>query len=542
MAEEAAGGQSSEIKALKARRGNAQTIRDQFQPLLDDAFKYAIPYRKDTRDDGPGAERVSEVYDHTAIVSAFRFGGKLQSDLVPPGDTFFKLEPGPLVTDEKLRDDLARELDGVRNVIAAALLDGEWDNAFAEMALDLSAGTGAMLILEGEGEKLARFMTAPISEILLEAGGYGDISAIFWKRKWSVRSIRETWPRAKFGTWLSETFEKKPETEVELFQDTVWDPKKKRWVHTVWCEQNDTPLSVKPYRTCPWLTPRYFKVSGEVYGRGPVMLAMPTIRTLNTAQRYTLQAAAIAMIGIYTAIDDGVFNPDHSPIAPGMFWKVARNGGTLGPSVQKFPEPRIDLSNLVLNDMKLGVQAAMMDQSLPPDGAAVRSATEILERVKRLANDHFGAFGRLVAEIIVPLVKRLIEIAYARRLIQYETPIDQLLVRVSVSSPLAIARETSRAQKIIQWVEMTKMLLQERSKLVVKDEEALLEVGRVMDVPQQFIVTPEERERMRQADAQAAAIANAAQLGGQIAPLVQAGAALAGPADAATAPPPETAV
>ncbi|MFK8250195.1 portal protein [Ancylobacter terrae] len=523
---------ASVTAGLKKRRDRAQGVRDQFQPLLDDAYKFAIPFRKDASE-SPGAERVNEVYDHTAIVSAFRFGGKLQSDLAPPGETFFKLEPGPLVRQPDAREQLSTDLEGIRDVLAATLIDGEWDNAFAEMALDLAAGTGCMLILEGEGEKIARFITVPLSEILLESGGYGEISGVFWKKKWAVRSIRETWPKAKFEEKLAEYEQKAPETEIDLHQDTVWDAKRKRWRHTVWCNEQETPLSTRDYRTSPWLTPRYFKVSGETYGRGTIMLAMPTIRTLNTAQRYTLQAAAIAMIGIYTAIDDGVFNPENSPIMPGAFWKVARNGGTLGPSVQRFPDPRIDLSNLVLNDLRMGVQAAMMDQSLPPDGAAVRSATEILERVKRLASDHVGAFGRLVAEIIVPLVRRLIEICFNRRVIQYQTPIDQLLVRVAVSSPLAIARETSRVQKIVQWLEMVMMLMGDKKHHVGKFADALAEVGRVMDVPSNLILKEEERKQAEAADqAQAMALELArAGIGHNGGPAMDAG---------PTEPPPET--
>lgn len=512
MARGAAEATVAPIKDLKARRARAQAVRDEFQPLLDDAYKYAIPYRRDASE-GRGQERVSEVYDHTAIVSAFRFGGKLQSDLAPPGETFFRLEPGALVRDQATKEQLAKELTEIRDICGASLLDGEWDNAFVEMALDLSAGTGCMLILEGEGEKLARFITCPLSEVLLEADGYGGICAIMWRKTWTVKGIRDAWPKARFGEKLAQMLEKQPHATLELNQDTVWDAKKKRWTHTVWCEAQDEPIATKSYRTCPWLTPRYFRVSGETYGRGPVMLAMPTIRTLNTAQRYTLQAAAIAMIGIYTAIDDGVFNTETSPILPGAFWKVARNGGTLGPSVQRFPDPRLDLSNLVLNDLRMGVQAAMMDQSLPPEGAAVRSATEILERVKRLASDHVGAFGRLVAEIIIPLVRRLIEIAYERRVIRYATPIDQLLVRVSVSSPLAIARETSRVQKIVQWLEMVLMLLPQQAHHVAKIKDALAEIGRVMDVPPDFILTAEERAQAEQQDAAQAAAVMAAQSG-----------------------------
>jgi hypothetical protein len=96
----------------------------------------------------------------------------------------------------------------------------------------------------------------------------------------------------------------------------------------------------------------------------------------------------------------------------------------------------------------------MMDGDLPLAGEAVKSPTEILERVKRLASDHIGAFGRLVMEIVVPAVKRVLELAYERGAIQTDLSIDQLLVKVQVKSPMAIAREAQRVQNIMNWLQM----------------------------------------------------------------------------------------
>ena len=299
--------------------------------------------------------------------------------------------------------------------------------------------------------------------------------------------------------------------------DTVWDVKKSVWRMVVWCDKQDTAIFEDQSRTCPWLIPRYFRVSGETWGRGPVMLAMPTIKTLNTAARLQLQAAAIAMLGIYTATDDGVFNPDLATLEPGAFWKVARNGGPMGPSVTRFPDPRLDLSNLVLNEMRMGVKATMMDQSLPPDGAAVRSATEIMERIKRLASDHLGAYGRLVKEVVVPAVKRAMEIAYNRMLIPQELPIDQLLVRVRVKSPLAIAREAQRVQKVIEWLQMVIAVAAATGQpgflsRIAHVERALPSAGRDLGVPNEFIVSDEERAAIDQQAQQQQELMMAAQV------------------------------
>ncbi|MEY9718795.1 portal protein [Sinorhizobium fredii] len=505
-----------ETGKLKERRNAARRERDSFQPLMDEAYQYAIPFRKSTRHTGTGEKRVDQVFDHTAIDSAFRFAGKVQQDFWPAGQENFELEPGPIVAQQQERDVMSNQLASVSKIALAYFDDGEWDMAFHEMALDLSAGTGAILMNSSDDpEVLWEPISVSIDELLLEQGPNNKICGIFWDRKMSVRVLKDTWPEGRFGRDLEELLRTKPEAEVEAYVDTVYDRKSKRWHMLVWCNKQDTIIYSTQSRTCPWLTPRYFRVPGETYGRGPVMLAMPTIKTVNTVARLQLQAAAIAMLGIYTAVDDGVFNPDLAPLEPGVFWKVARNGGTLGPSINRFPDPRLDLSNMVLQDMRMGVKATMMDQSLPPDGAAVRSATEILERVKRLASDHLGAYGRLIKEVTIPAVKRVIELAYNKGLISNEIPIDQLLIRIKIKSPLAIAREAQRIEKIIQWLQMVLTIMPQGAARVAHLELALTDIGRQLGVPGEYIVTVEQRATMDQqmAEQQAAAIAAQAALG-----------------------------
>lgn len=327
-----------EVAKLKARRNAAQKERDAFQPLLDEAYQYAIPFRKSTRDTGPAEKRVDQVFDHTAIDSAFRFAGKVQQDFWPAGQENFKLEPGPLVIDQQEREQFIAQLEPISKVCQAFFDGGEWDMAFHEMALDLSAGTGAILMNPSEDPAvLWEPISVPIGDLLIEQGPNNKISAVFWSRKMTVRVLFDTWPEGKFSRDLQDMHREKPEGELDVYVDTMYDRKSRRWHMLVWCKQQDTIIFSSQSRTCPWLIPRYFRVPGETMGRGPVMLAMPTIKTVNTAARLQLQAAAIVMLGIYTAIDDGVFNPDLAAVEPGVFWKVARNGGTLGPSVNRFP-------------------------------------------------------------------------------------------------------------------------------------------------------------------------------------------------------------
>lgn len=490
---------------LKARREVARKEYDSFAPLRDEAYRYAIPFRRSIRDRSTGEAYVDQAFDHTAIDASFRFAGKLQQDLMPAGNDNFKLEPGPMVIDAGQRAQLMRELAPISKVVSAFFEDPDWVTAFHEMALDLSAGTGAILMNgTDEPDKLWDPFSVPIEEVMLESGVNGRITGIFWTRKMSKRVLLETWPEGTFGEEITKL---KDSDELDVHCDTVWDRSARRWRMIIWCEKQEARIFASESRTCPWLLPRYFRVAGESYGRGLAMLAMPSIKTVNTAARLHLQAAAIAMLGIYTAVDDGVFNPDLSPVEPGIFWKVARNAGNQGPSVQKFADPRLDLTQLVMQDLRGSVKSTMMDDDLPMTGEAVKTPTEIIERVRKSAANHIGAFGRLIKEIIEPAVKRCLELAYDRGLIRGRVNIDQLLVRIKVTSPMAIARAAERVQKNMQWLEM--VIAVESSKAAapglarIAETDALLEeAGRDLGVEERFITSPDRRAEIDKAMAE----------------------------------------
>ncbi len=501
---------ASDVAALKKRREAARPNYDAHKPMLDDALDYVLIHRRSTRDTGKGEERQNRVYDLTAPMAIMRGAGRLHQDLVPPG--FYKLEPGPVLAlalkgDPNREQALRLQLENVTSITATLFETGEWDTAFHEMALDLMAGTGAMLILPGDDEKPVRFCAVAIDEVILEGGPYGDVTGIFWTRTWTVRSLREAYPKGKFGLKFKELEKTSPEKPMDCHVYTIWEPKKRRWVMAVQADCDDNVVAEAESRTCPWITPRYYRVPGEVYGRGPITQALPAIRTVNTAQRLALQAAAIVLSGIYTAVDDGVFNPAQAPVAPGAFWKVARNGGVMGPTIQRLQDPRIDLSQIIVKELQVTIQGALLDATLPPDGAAVRSATEILERVKRMSSDYTGAFGRLVSEIVVPVVRRVTEIAYSRQLIPDNISIDQLLVRVRVVSPLAQARQVREVEAITQGLQLLAAIDPRLMLRLVQIDPAMIDVLRALGFPERNLTTAEQRAEQDQQDAQAAQMA-----------------------------------
>ncbi|MBV1706303.1 MAG: hypothetical protein KGQ37_03760 [Hyphomicrobiales bacterium] len=446
----------------KKRSEAAWAVHDQWQKTLIDAYDYVAPYRMSTlrQIKAPNA-RADLIFDPTAVMAHVRSTGRLQQGLFPTGEAFFTLELGPAAkaqaaSNGQSLDEWKKELELVTDICNLAFQTGEFDAAANETCADVLISTGFMMVMKGDVDRPLRFTSASMDEVAIDEGPYGSVHGIFWKRKWAARAILEQWPKGNYPNDFMDAATKDGTSQHTLCQDVVYDDKNRRWLHYIYLETNsDTTIAVDESRECPWITPRYFRMPGQVYGFGPVLMTLPTTKSLNKAMEITLRSAALAMLGIFTRVDDGVFNPDTARIEPGAIWTVARNGGPLGPSISRLPPAPIDVSNIILQDLRMQVQSGMQDQQLPPDSSAPRSAAEIISRVKALAQDHAGAYGRLVQEMVIPLVKRALELLYDMGALK-GTPIriDQLLVKVKVISPLGMASKMSMAEKYLQWVQM----------------------------------------------------------------------------------------
>lgn len=463
---------SDELKALRRRRDHARADKAVWNGIYEEVWRYAVPFRKPVNSAGGGdrgASRVDHLFDTTAIISTFRGAGRMQQDLFPPGQPFFRLKPGPVTklvaaaplghnggppleseaaepspdaeAGEGSLDWFTRQLDNLSDQVQPFFQTGEWDNAISELCIDLFAGTGIMLPVAGDKARPLRFVTLPVDECAIEAGPYGDVSGLFWSTKMSRRAIQAAFPKGRFPKDFLDALaeDKAPDEEVVLNQDFVQAPK--GWRLIVSLEDSEEPIVTERYKTQPFVCARYFRVPGESHGRGPAMLAIPTVKTLNRAQELMLKNYALQMLGIWGYRPGGTFNPDMVSKAPGAFWPMQATAGVLGPDVVRLDtgNGRADLSQIVIRELQAQVQAALHDDTLPDGGATPRSATEVMARMARIKQNYVGAFGRMVHEVIPVVIRRAIEILYKAGLVTVDLTIDQLLVSVDVISPLAQA-------------------------------------------------------------------------------------------------------
>ena len=257
------------------------------------------------------------------------------------------------------------------------------------------------------------------------------------------------------------------------------------------------------------------KVAGEVYGRGPLVTAIPDIKTLNKTLELLLKNASLSIAGVYTAADDGVLNPQTIRIVPGAIIPVARNGGPQGDSLKMLPRSGdFNVAQIVINDLRMNVKKILLDDTLPPDNMSARSATEIAERMRELSQNLGSAFGRLIAETMVPLVARVMHVMDERGLIAMPLRVNGLEVKVTPVSPIAQAQNMGDIEKITQWVQLSSSLGPE-GQMAVRTGSIADYIADKLGVPANLRTTLEERQQMMEQAAQVAQAAAQQQAAGQ---------------------------
>lgn len=489
------------------RHEKALIKKEDFRNLYEEAYEFALPQRNlyDGHYDGKvgGTKKMNRVFDSTAINSTQRFANRMQSGIFPPQRKWCRLEPGPDIPEERNAEAQAA-LDMYNDKLFATLKQSNFDIAIGEFLLDLSVGTAVMMVQPGDDLNPINFIPVPQYLVSIEEGANGQVDNVYRRMRMKGESIQRQWPEAEIPAELQKKITDKPTDDVELIEATLLDQKRGDYCYHVIHKESKTELVYKRMKYSPWVVSRYAKVAGEVYGRGPLITALPDIKTLNKTKELVLKNASLSISGVYTAADDGVLNPNTVKIMPGAIIPVARNGGPQGESLRPLPRSGdFNVSQLVINDLVANIKRILLDESLPPDNMSARSATEVVERMKELSQNLGSAFGRLINETMIPLVSKMLEVMDQRGIISLPLKVNGLEVKISPVAPLAMAQNMDDIQNILQYAQIAQQAGPE-GQMAIKVGEMLDYIAEKLGVPQKLRPTPQERAMMQQQAAQMA--------------------------------------
>jgi hypothetical protein len=450
------------LEIICDRMKRAWRRKDLWNTQLDEAYRLATPSRNMFQQGRtPGDDTDSLIYDSTLQNSTSNLANKLQAEYFSVFDKFLRVIPGvgfeSSVDNIEQREAIQAEINQINAVHEAALQVSNFDQAIGEMLIDYCVGTGFMMPRKGTLARPLEYLTVNPAHIATGEGPNSEVWEYYRKHKLYPRLVQPTWESmggdysAKWLAWAED--EENNAQKITVDEVIYYSRENDTWYFTLLCEDHSELSNsegkyqiVETTTRNPWLSPRWMLEAGEVWGRGPVLQALPEARVLNEVKKLLLQNGSVSLFPPMTAVDDIDFNPAMFSFEPNHINMVSRNGGPLGPAIQKLDVGGdLQMGQFILEDIRANIKKIMLDDQLPPMSGAVHTPTEIMERKREIQTNKAAPFGRLVKECLRPLAQMNLDILADLNLIK-PIKLDGIVFDLQILNPTA---QVQREDKIV---------------------------------------------------------------------------------------------
>lgn len=378
-------------KNLQNLYKRALDMRSPWIARWDGARRYTVPSADDD---------AATLYDATAADAADNLAASIYTLLTPPESMWLQLVG---------ESELSQNADYATTVLRANLNDSNFYTTIHQCYMDLVIlGTACLFMAESPiGASSAFTFTAiPMNDIAILP------NAVFHTTSMPACEVMEKYPTWTPPANLRDTIRRDPETPLKLVQSLVGTE------FTAWLDVGgdieNNIVATGTFETNPYIIFRWSVSSGELYGRGPVLRALPDIKTANKVVELVLKNATIAVSGIWMADDDGVINLQNINLTPGAIIPKAVGSSGLTPLTSGAD---FDVSQLILKDLRERIRHALLADRLGLLSDKEMTATEIMARNADMMRILGATYGRLLHEFIRPLCDRGLQILARRGLI-----------------------------------------------------------------------------------------------------------------------------
>ncbi len=478
--------QSAFLDALMLRYQSALNRRDAWETLWEECYDYALPQRGGfTHALQAGKSRTQQIFDATAMDAADQLAASLLGNLTPSWSQWFGLKPGP--------DLSAAEAEKLAPVLekAAKTIQDHFDRSnFAveihQCYLDLVVGGTASLYFEEAdpgGFSAFRFSAVPLTHVTLEEGESGYLDTAYRQLEMTFDQLTARYPFAELPEKLLREATKDAQTRFKVLEAVMPDGLSYGY-HACLIENDAEPLLLAQgrFEQSPVVSFRWLKSPGEIYGRSPIMKALPDIKTANKVVELILKNASIAVTGIWQADDDGVLNPANIELTPGSI--IPKAIGSKGLQPLSMPGD-FNVSQLVLESLQSRIRHALLIDKLAPVTSPRMTATEVIERSAEMSIILGATYGRLQTELLTPLIQRAFAILRRRGEVP-DIALDGRLVSVDYRSPLARSQGQRNVQNTLSWISSVLAMGPEASAAINLPEAARF-LGEALAVPSDLI-------------------------------------------------------
>ena len=493
------------LERLLARYDAAVERRHQWRSLLQDCYRYAIPNRELFDERTPGQRKGEELFDSTAVVGVHDFASRIQSTICPAWRKWSVMVPGPGLPKElRENDELALMLEEQSDIFFSYVHHSNFTLKTHESFQDLSTGTGAVTLELNERRNGFAFDSVAPPYLAIEEGPTGLIETSFMDRRMPPGYLLRIYPGIQLPDKWTRLARDNPAQKIDFQVGCVYEPERAEYYLVVFSKVEKSALYWRNYgRTSPCIVFRWNAIPGETWGRGPVMSALPDIKTVNKVIEYLLRGAALNLAPPFTVVNDGMINPYTAFISPNAMIPVSSNDQA-NPSIkQLMSEIRPDLAQFVITDLRDSIRTHLFSDPRRKEGP-IESATEVLIEDREFLQRIGSSFGRLETEFLVRVFDRGVDLLRSIGKMA-DIRVDGREVTLKHTSPLARAQDQEELLALSTGVGLVSAFGPEALHLAVRTEDVGEWILKKGGVDPSILRTDIERKKLMEKAGQVAA-------------------------------------
>ena len=442
-----------EVAAILRRADALKAARANFDWHWQEVADFVLPSREFTRSTSPGTKRTARIFNTAPVLACEQLAGGLHGMLTSPALRWFSLRvwDAGLAQDDEAKAWFADATDRLYEHFNSQVAG--FATAAHEFYLDIAAFGTAVMYVPDLGRAGAGYRAVPLAECFVSEGAGGRIDTVFRCWKWPVRNVVETWPDTA-GADLKKRATEKPDELLDLIHAV--EPRRPgekgtAWTSTYLVRSPQIVLERGGYRDFPFVVARWTKRSGEIYGCGAGMNALPDVKLLNKIEETALRAGQKVVDPPLMVPDDGFLNPlDTRPGGVNVF-----RAGMVGENDRIMPMQtgaRPDLGEKMADRAEARVKSTFYADWMNLPRQPNMTATEVIQRRDEMLRLMGPMVSRLTAEMLAPIIERSFRIHFENGLF---APIPRHLAgaewRVEYLSPLAISQKSNDADAVLRW-------------------------------------------------------------------------------------------
>lgn len=501
---------------LCMRLGQLKAARSKHESHWKQCYQFGAPERQqDFSGSGIENERETQradLFDSTANESVQLLVASIMSGVTPSNSLWFKAEPDGMDELSEMTES-KRWLDDVCQFMWRNIHAANFDSEAPETVTDVAvAGWGVLYVdIDRESGGGYVFESWAIGNCFIgSTRSDGLIDTIYREHEMTAEAMVSTYGESNCHHSVVEAAGRAPDQRFKLLH--VISPRKQKGSGQINKSMpfasyhvdiaNKHMLKESGYHEFPCSVPRMRRIPNSVYGNGQMSVALPDAKSANKLMQKTLEAADMAIAGMWIAQDDGVLNPHTVRIGPRKI--IVANSID---SMKRLDDgANFQVAEYLLTGLQGGIRKKLMADQLPPIGTQQMTATEINTRVEIIRQMLGPLYGRFQAEYLLSVLDRCFGLALrAGALGQPPQELQGRNLSFKFVSPMARSQQMEEVYATEQYIQSVGAIAQIDQTVLdnINFDAAAQIIGNRRGVPADIIRTADEVAEVRQMRQQA---------------------------------------